>query len=253
MANTTQKRVLPPWIIRLLGFSSIATLLVSIGLFLYKKNASTRSLPRSEDESNDRSAQQPSATRGNGWSLLNSKSGNKKKKKVTISLKNTVLWNPSSDVTSPNHAFHEHGHELLSELVKQHDVYIIIHVNNEEQKEHMEHLLENANINQLDPRKVLFCSTEEGKIHLVRHLEPQIHIEGGWEEDDGEDIIRKLRPFIPKLIWVITKRRRSSFNTSKKQQQSLKPEDQGILGPNVELTDHLLDTSFAKELGFVLD
>ncbi|CAO3653239.1 unnamed protein product [Cunninghamella echinulata] len=54
MANTTaQKRVLPPWIIRLLGFSSIATLLVSIGLFLYKKNTSTRSLPRSEDESND--------------------------------------------------------------------------------------------------------------------------------------------------------------------------------------------------------
>ncbi|CAO3653235.1 unnamed protein product [Cunninghamella echinulata] len=166
----------------------------------------------------------------------------------------TVLWNPSSDVTSPNHAFHEHGHKLLSELVKQHDVYIITHVNNEEQKEHMEHLLENANINQLDPRKVLFCSTEEGKIHLVRHLEPQIHIEGGWEEDDGEDIIRKLRPFIPKLIWVITKRRRSSFNTSStKKQLPLKLEDQGILGPNVELTDHLLDTSFAKELGFILD
>ncbi|CAO3650197.1 unnamed protein product [Cunninghamella blakesleeana] len=249
MANTTQKRVLPPWILRLLGFSSIATLLVSIGLFLYKKKASTRSLPEQNNESNGRTSTSQS-TRGNGWSLLNNKGGNKKKKKVTISLKNTVLWNPSSDVSSPNHAFHEHGHELLLELMKQHDVYIIIHVNDEEQKEQMENLLENAGLEpMMDPRKVLFCSTEEGKIHLVRHLEPHIHIEGGWEYDDGEDIIRKLRPFIPKLIWVITKRRRSSFN----QKQNLKPDDQGILGSNVELTDHLLDTSFAKELGFVLN
>ncbi|CAO3587789.1 unnamed protein product [Absidia cylindrospora] len=186
-----------------------------------------------------------------GWNFLASGSGSsssKKRKRVTISLKNTILWNPSSDVETPNHAFHEHGQALLSQLLQQHEVYILIHVTGEEEKAQMEHLLENGVLEGLDMRKVLFCSTEEGKIHIIRHLEPQLHIEGGWEYDDGEDIIRKIRPFVAKAIWVITKRRRSSFN-----QANLKADDQGILGSNVELTDHLLDTSLAKDLGFTTD
>jgi hypothetical protein len=106
-------------------------------------------------------------------------------------------------------------------------------------------LLDNCRLEGLDRRRVLFCSTEEGKIHLIRHLESQLHIEGGWECDDGEDIVRKIRPFVPKVIWVITKRRRSSFN-----QANLKADDHGVVGNNVELTDHLVDTSLARELGF---
>lgn len=118
-------------------------------------------------------------------------------------------------------------------------------MSNEEEKEQMEHLLDNCRLEGLDRRRVLFCSTEEGKIHLIRHLESQLHIEGGWEYDDGEDIVRKIRPFVPKVIWVITKRRRSSFN-----QANLKADDHGVVGNNVELTDHLVDTSLAKDLGF---
>ncbi|KAI8089827.1 uncharacterized protein BX664DRAFT_261992 [Halteromyces radiatus] len=231
MTNTKSRQSLPQWILRLLGYSSLAAALVSVAIYLYRRSNGRprQSLPRPEDDTN-----------------TNNRSNSKKRKRVTISLKNTILWNPSSDVAIPNYAFHEHGQTLLSQLIQHHEVYIIIHVTSEEEQEEMKKLLES--LEGLDLRKVLFCSTEEGKVHLIRHLEPQLHIEGGWEYDDGEDMIRKLRPFVSKLIWVITKRRRSSFN-----QSTLKEDDQGILGSNVELTDHILDTSLARELGFILD
>ncbi|KAI8344850.1 hypothetical protein BC941DRAFT_366443 [Chlamydoabsidia padenii] len=246
--NST-KKIIPRWIFRLVGFTSLATALVSIAIYLYKQNISKtkKSLPRSaeEDVSETNQASSSQSNKTSGWSFLGSsnKNSSKKRKRVTISLKNTILWNPSSDTSSPNYAFHEHGQSLLSQLCKQHLVTIIIHVSDEEEKQQMEQLLDS--VEGLDRQRILFCSTEEGKIHLIRHLESQIHIEGGWECDDGEDIVRKLRPFVQKVIWVITKRRRSSFN-----QSNLKVDDQGILGANVELTDHLVDTSLARDLGF---
>ena len=159
-----------------------------------------------------------------------------------------MLWNPSSDVDTPNHAFHENAAIALNRLTQLYDVHIIIHVSSDDEKDQINRLLQNAGLlenNVLDPRKILWCSTEEGKIHMIRHIEPAVHIEGGWELDDGEDIVRKLRPFVSRLIWVITRRRRSSFN-----QARLKESDQGIMGANVELAEKLLETTLGKELGF---
>ncbi|KAG0169812.1 hypothetical protein DFQ28_002866 [Apophysomyces sp. BC1034] len=168
---------------------------------------------------------------------------------MTISLKNCILWNPSSDVNTPNHAFHENATVLLTRLCQIYDVYLIIHINSENERNEILGLLENASVlSQLDSRKILYCSTEKGKVHMIRHIDPQIHVEGGWELDDGEDIVRTLRPHVQKLLWVITRRRRSSFNQSK-----LKDSDQGILGPNVELTDQFMDSSLAREVGFSMD
>ncbi|KAI7886072.1 hypothetical protein K492DRAFT_217167 [Lichtheimia hyalospora FSU 10163] len=165
---------------------------------------------------------------------------------MTLSLKNTVLWNPSSDVDTPNHAFQEKAVTMITRLAQLYDIYTIIHINSDEERDQIYELLTKAGLlDVLDNRKILQCSTEEGKIHMIRHIEPHVHIEGGWELDDGEDIVRKLRPFVAKLVWVITRRRRSSFN-----QARLKESDQGILGPNVELTEKLLDTSFAREVGY---
>lgn len=83
---------------------------------------------------------------------------------------------------------------------------------------------------------------------MIRHLEPAVHIEGGWEQDDGEDIVRKIRTFVGKVVWVITRRRRSSFG-----KDSVKEGDEGIIGPNVEITEKLIESTVAREAGVVFE
>jgi hypothetical protein len=86
------------------------------------------------------------------------------------------------------------------------------------------------------------------KVDLIQTLSPAVHVEGGWEVDDGEEIVRQLRSSVQKLVWVITRRRRTSFN-----KENLKSKDQDLLVDSVELTDSLLDTSLAREAGFTMD
>lgn len=147
------------------------------------------------------------------------------------------------------YAFQESSIQILTRLSCLYDIYVIVHVNSEQEKENIQSLLENASSTDglfadgVDNRKIIFCSEEEGKIHIIRHIEPFIHVEGGWEKDDGEDIIKKLKPFVTKLIWIITKRRRDSFKP-----ENVKIQDQGILGNNVELSDLLMNTSIAQQV-----
>ncbi|RUS32877.1 hypothetical protein BC938DRAFT_473950 [Jimgerdemannia flammicorona] len=193
----------------------------------------------------------------------------RKKKIMTISMKNTILWNPSSDFNSPNHAFHEHSVTLLTRLSQHYHIFLIIHATSDADKSQILTLLNSAKIFQksrrsptsptspklrttnsdsldlLDTRKILFCSTEEGKTHMVRHLDPAVHIEGGWEMDDGEEIVRSLRKHVPRVIWCITRRRRSSFGVGPK------PKDEGVVGPNVEVVEKIVESSVAREVGFV--
>ncbi|KAI9490812.1 hypothetical protein BDB00DRAFT_768262 [Zychaea mexicana] len=234
-----QTSLLPRWIVRLLGYSSLAAAILSLIVYWYK---------RFPPSSGPTTASNSSA--GWGTRLLGGVASSRKKRVLTLSLKNTVLWNPSSDVDTPNHAFHENAAIFLNRLTQLFDVHVIIHVSSDDEKDQINQLLQNAGLLEkgvLDTRKILWCSTEEGKIHMIRHIEPAVHIEGGWELDDGEDIVRKLRPFVPRLLWVITRRRRSSFN-----QARLKESDQGIMGANVELADKLLETSVASEIGFAV-
>lgn len=94
-----------------------------------------------------------------------------------------------------------------------------------------------------DHRKVIYCSEEEGKVHIIRHIEPSIHIEGGWEMDDDEEIVKKLKPFVHKIIWLMTKKRRDSFKP-----ENIKQDDHSILGANVELSDSLINTSITQKV-----
>jgi hypothetical protein len=148
-------------------------------------------------------------------------------------------------VDTPIYAFQEHSIQLLTQLSYLYDIYVLVHVNSKEEQSNIEALLSNASIfsDLLDYRKVIFCSEEEGKIHIIRHIEPFIHIEGGWEMDDGEEIIKKLKPFVHKIIWLMTKRRRDSFRP-----EHIKQDDRSILGANVELSDSLINTSIAQEV-----
>lgn len=142
------------------------------------------------------------------------------------------------------YAFQENSIQILTRLSCLYDIYVIVHVNSDEEKHNIQTLLASSStdglfLDGLDNRKIIFCSEEEGKVHIIRHIEPSIHVEGGWEKDDGEDIIKKLKPFVSKLIWIITKRRRDSVG----------PENSiHDLAKNIELSDLLMNTSIAQQV-----
>lgn len=144
------------------------------------------------------------------------------------------------------YAFQENSIQILTRLSYLYDIYVIVHVNSEEEKENIQNMLENASSSDglftdssVDNRKIIFCSNEEGKVHIIRHIEPFIHVEGGWEKDDGEDIVQKLKPFVSKIIWILTRRRRDSFTPEK---------NNNLVGKNIELNDSLIKTSIAHEV-----
>lgn len=156
-----------------------------------------------------------------------------------------MLWNPSPDLDTPIYGFKENSIQLLTRLSYLYDIYIIIHVNSAEEKQNIQHLIDNAATlkEHIDCRKIIYCSEEEGKIHIIRHIEPFIHIEGGWEKDDGEEIVKKLKPFVNKIIWLVTRRRRDSFK-----QEHIKEQDRQLLAHNVEISESFIDTTIANEV-----
>ncbi|CEP16834.1 hypothetical protein [Parasitella parasitica] len=158
------------------------------------------------------------------------------KKKLTISMKNTILWNPSKDVNNPNHAFYENTVSLLFKLAQVYDIYVIIHMNSNEERHQIHQLFVNANLLNplvIDESKFLWCSSEQGKLHMINHISPSIHVEGGWENDNGSNIIYNLR--VEHMIWI-------------GHQQKSVPSD--INRSNIETADQILCTSIAKQVGF---
>jgi hypothetical protein len=139
------------------------------------------------------------------------------------------------------YAFHENVLQLIIRLTYVYDIYIIIHISSVKERDRIQFLLENTQGGlftggYMDHRKIIYCSEEEGKVHIIRHIEPVIHIEGGWEEDDGEKIVKRLQPFVNKIVWIVTKRKMDLM----KSDHDLKH--------NVELTERLVDTSIAHEV-----
>ncbi|CAO3642815.1 unnamed protein product [Mucor hiemalis] len=156
-------------------------------------------------------------------------SATRMKKKMTISLKNTVLWNPSRDVNTPNHAFHENTVLLLNKLAQVYDIYVMIQMSNEMERHQIQQLLNNANL-VMDSRKILYCSTEQGKLHLIKHIQPSVHVEGGSELDDGQFIIDELKHSnIEQRIWITSNQSKDS---------------------SLQCVDNILKTSIAKQVGF---
>ncbi|CAG8438274.1 3698_t:CDS:2 [Scutellospora calospora] len=126
-----------------------------------------------------------------------------KKKTISISMKNTLLWNPSPDPDNPNHAFFENIIPFLNRLSQLYVIYLVCPVSSIQEKEQILTLLRNAqqfSNDVIDERRVLFCETEEGKIHIIRHLETNVHVEGGM---NGEECVEMVRSFVDNVIWLL--------------------------------------------------
>lgn len=73
-------------------------------------------------------------------------------------------------------------------------------MNSDKERHQISQLLNNNPNLLLDSRKILHCSSEQGKLHLIRHLQPHIHVEGGSESDDGSFLINQLD--VEQKIWI---------------------------------------------------
>ncbi|SAM02125.1 hypothetical protein [Absidia glauca] len=252
-------RLLPVWLLRLVGVSSLAIALVRLVYYVnhLRKPTTGKSTTLKRITSSrliDKVGQSPPYVRTPWWGArlvdhaTTVASAFKPKKKLTISLKNTILWNPSQDVTISNHAFHENALALLTQLNQRYDLHLLIHTTTTDHDQ-IQRLLHTIVTQRIDVSRIVYCQNEQHKLDLIQNvLRPAIHIEGGWELDDGEDIIRALQSHVPRLVWVITRRRRTSFTT-----ENIKPKDKDLVHPAVELTDSLLDSSLAREAGFMID
>lgn len=72
---------------------------------------------------------------------------------------------------------------ILRELANNAQVYLITHVVDDVGEATVRGALEDAgligpNPGQIKPHRILFCSTLEGKVSMVRQLEPELHIDG---------------------------------------------------------------------------
>ncbi|KAI8915449.1 hypothetical protein DFJ77DRAFT_430349, partial [Powellomyces hirtus] len=103
-----------------------------------------------------------------------------------------IVWNPSPDPTTPNHAFRESALPYLQHLVShskpRFQIHLITVVSSDEEEAQIRSLLASTTLyaDGLDERRVLYCATEEGKAHLVRHIEPHVHV------DENDDVIERL-------------------------------------------------------------
>ncbi|KAI9282254.1 hypothetical protein BY458DRAFT_497638 [Sporodiniella umbellata] len=244
---STTARVHKRWLfVKLMGCSSIITLLLSVLTYWYKnyqkksislKKANMCEIPRAEAPLTPPLSpiQTPPLSPRDRWStkLIDGvMSATGMKRKITISLKNTVLWNPSQDVNVPNHAFHENSVILLSKLSQSYDIYLIAHTNTKEEQQQIHQLLTKANVFKwIDSKKrVIYCSSPLEKIQCIHDIEPFIHIEGGWELGDGSEIIGNLQN--TRTIWVLPNQKKRAHYEQYYEY--------------VEITDRIVNVSIAK-------
>ncbi|KAG1678379.1 hypothetical protein FOA52_015145 [Chlamydomonas sp. UWO 241] len=90
---------------------------------------------------------------------------------------------------------------MVREMALLADVHLISQVADDVGQVLVEGALEAAGVvgidkGQVPPHRCLFCSTNEGKVAIVRQLEPELHLDG------SATTVNDLRRFIPALVHV---------------------------------------------------
>ncbi|KAJ3075190.1 hypothetical protein HDU98_008916 [Podochytrium sp. JEL0797] len=120
---------------------------------------------------------------------------------VSISIANIIMWNPSTDPALPTFAFHPESLRFLTQLLQsplRPTVTLIATVSSKEQENQIMHLFDTNGLfsKGLDERRVLFCDTIQGRVHLVKHLNALVHV------DDNDQVLVNLIPHVKRLIRV---------------------------------------------------
>ncbi|KAF8924297.1 hypothetical protein EDD21DRAFT_421310 [Dissophora ornata] len=140
----------------LLAYATLAGSLISLGIYIYHKqqkasrrsndpndnNATSRNVNGAGQDRNARASQDNGSSGSSGQgdtrsseaqssslSRLGSKIARtvkRNRKVMTISLKNTIVWNPSPDPTTPNYGFMEGAVPLLFHLAENFNLHLIL-------------------------------------------------------------------------------------------------------------------------------
>ncbi|KAI9003881.1 hypothetical protein DFJ74DRAFT_647119 [Hyaloraphidium curvatum] len=177
-------------------------------------------------------------------------SARKPQRKLTISAKDIILWNASPDPESPNLGFLPQAAPFLHALLRSnaYDLHLITESASAAERDAVLELLRSAGLEAsgLDFRKVLFCSSAEGRAHMVRHLEPHVHVEPAGRSEP--EAVAGLWKHVPRVIRVVKARHpggRRASTASIGDESEVVPE-----GPNVEIAGSVMGSSLAKEVGF---
>lgn len=115
---------------------------------------------------------------------------------ATLKITGSIFQNASTH--SGSHAIHRPldvrltAVPYLKRLAEKCDLYIIVHIANDASEIAVKDALRNAGIYSagMDERKTLFCETVNGRVSMVRQLEPHLHI------DPNPDIVTNLQRFV---------------------------------------------------------
>ncbi|KAJ2836449.1 hypothetical protein FBU31_001367, partial [Coemansia sp. 'formosensis'] len=121
----------------------------------------------------------------------------KNKRVLAISARGIVLEsNDDDDKWSADVRIRSSSALAIRRLLETYEVYLVAVVRSEGDQKRVQEVLESSGA------RVLFCQTEEGKMHLVRHL--LTHSQSGGYMDTNRDVVRRLSQVLSRVVLVTT-------------------------------------------------
>ncbi|KAG2430180.1 hypothetical protein HXX76_010279 [Chlamydomonas incerta] len=122
-------------------------------------------------------------------------------KRVTLSLPGVLLAESSPAQLQESASVRPEALEAVREMARVSDVYLVAHVEDDVGEAVVAGALEAAGLlgggpGQVAPHHVLCCSTLDGKVPIVRQLDPDLHVDGHVVSVD------ELKRFLPRLLLV---------------------------------------------------
>ncbi|KAJ1720815.1 hypothetical protein LPJ53_004603 [Coemansia erecta] len=89
---------------------------------------------------------------------------------------------------------------IIQHLERTYAVYVVVCVAQAEDEERVLHTLEDAGV--AGRNHVLFCQTDEGRAHLVRHLLTAGSVTHAGHVDTDAQVVRRLAPVLRRVVYV---------------------------------------------------
>lgn len=85
---------------------------------------------------------------------------------------------------------------VLGKFAKLFDLYVIVRAESDEWEDKISAVFQNAEVSGFDLRKLVFCDTVDGRVSMVRQIDPHLHI------DESESVVSSLQRFIRHVAFV---------------------------------------------------
>eukprot|EP00298_Acanthocystis_sp_HF-20_P012637 c19988_g1_i1.p1 GENE.c19988_g1_i1~~c19988_g1_i1.p1 ORF type:complete len:196 (+),score=71.15 c19988_g1_i1:29-589(+) len=117
-----------------------------------------------------------------------------KKPRVTISTSMILTKSENGDFSISNEVV-----EAITKISSKCDIFLITRVDTDSEEQLAHKALQDSGIFQnglVNELKAIYCSKEEGRISIVRQIEPHLHVDG------SEDIVKALQPYTKKICFI---------------------------------------------------